>query len=144
LDTRRLSLVVIRTVARFQPTLFTSHLDILAPSVFSCVRDVIIPIKLAAEKAYLSLFSLVEDNTLEGFNKWFGNISERGSTVENAIGGVVQLRSISDYTKRVGVRLAGIERERIEAGGDAETLYSDRIEDENEIWAVGGVDLTKV
>lgn len=144
LDTRRLALVVIRTVSRLQPGLFIPNLNDVAPSVFSCVRDVIIPIKLAAEKAYLSLFNLVEDKDLETFNKWLNSISDNSATtIDNVVGGTIQLRSIGDYTRRVGVRLAGVERERIEAGGDEETLYSDRIEDEGEIWAIGGVDLTK-
>lgn len=142
LDSRRLSLVVIRTVARQNPELFKAHLSVIAPSVFSCVRDPIIPIKLAAEKAYLSIFNLVQDETMEEFTKWFDSLE--GSSIDTVIGTTLQLRSIGDYTKRVAVRLANVERERIAAGGDAETLYSDRIEDENEIWAVGGVELAKV
>ncbi|KAH3663930.1 hypothetical protein WICMUC_005869 [Wickerhamomyces mucosus] len=141
LDTRRLSLVVIRTVARQNPNLFKPHYDILVPSVFASVRDVIIPIKLAAEKAYLSVFNLVEDENQDTFTEWVDRLE--GSSIDTIIGTTIQLRSIRDYTKRVALRLANVERERIEAGGDAETLYSDRIEDENEIWAVGGVDLSK-
>lgn len=143
LDTRRLSLVVIRTVSRIQGDLFKPQWDVLAASVFACVRDVIIPIKLAAEKAFLSLFNLVEDVEMVEFQKWFTDVNSKGS-LTTVIGTVIQARSVGDYTKRVGGRLAGVERERIEAGGDEETLFSDRIEDESEIWAVGGVDLTHV
>lgn len=142
LDTRRLSLVVIRTVARTKGALLKAHWDVLGASVFACVRDVIIPIKLAAEKAFLSLFGLVEDVEMSEFQKWFADVNTRGS-LTTVTGTVIQARSIGDYAKRVGARLAGVERERIEAGGDAETVFSDRIEDENEIWAVGGVDLKK-
>ncbi|CCH46758.1 putative translational activator [Wickerhamomyces ciferrii] len=144
LDTRRLSLTVVRTVSRQKGSIFKAQLDVIAPSVFACVRDVIIPIKLAAEKAYLALFNLVEDENMEGFNKWFQETSEKGTTVNTVIGTTVQMRSIGDYTKRVAVRLVGVERERIAAGGDEETLYSDRFEDEREIWAIGGVDLSNV
>lgn len=144
LDTRRLSLTVIRTAARQKDSIFKPHLDVIVPSVFACVRDTIIPIKLAAEKAYLGLFNLVEDSKLEIFNKWFDEANSNGTTIDTVIGTKLQLRSIGDYTKRVAVRLAGVERERIAAGGDEETLFSDRFEDEREIWAVGGVDLTSV
>jgi hypothetical protein len=142
LDTRRLSLVVIRTTARLKGDLLKPHWDVLAPSVFSCVRDVIIPIKLAAEKAFLALFTLVDDAEMAEFNKWFADVNAKGQ-LETVTGTKIQARSIGDYTKRVGARLAAVERERIEAGGDAETVFSDRIEDEGEIWAVGGVDMLK-
>lgn len=144
LDTRRLSLTVIRTVSRQKNSMFKPHLDVIVPSVFACVRDTIIPIKLAAEKAYLSLFNLVEDANMDGFTKWFEEVTGKGSTIDTVIGTKLQARSIGDYTKRVAVRLAGVERERIAAGGDEETLFSDRFEDEREIWAVGGVDLSNI
>lgn len=126
-DTRRLSLVVLRTVARHKGI---TDLDTVVPSIFACVRDPIIPIKLAAEKAYLEVFDMV--NGSAKFDGWFKN--ENLTTVT---GTTIAARSIGDYTKRVATRLAGVERERIEAGGDEETLFSDRIEDENEIWQVG-------
>ncbi|CAI5759091.1 unnamed protein product [Candida verbasci] len=113
-DTRRLALVVIRTVARKCDV----PLNIVVPSIFASIRDPIIPIKLAAEKAYLEVFKIVEKD-LELFNTYDAD------------------RSMTEYTKRVGLRLANVERERIASGGDEETLYSDRIEDENEIWQVG-------
>lgn len=139
-DTRRLSLLSIRTVARFKfEEIIKPNIDSLLPSVFTCVRDIIIPIKLAAEKLYLAIFNLVEDQNLEFFNEWFGKLS--GSSITTITGQTLQLRSIGDYTKRVAVRLANVERERIAAGGDAEAMFSDRYEDETEIWAVGGVDL---
>ncbi|CAK7892363.1 eIF-2-alpha kinase activator Gcn1p [[Candida] anglica] len=139
-DSRRLALVVVRTVARFQYESETKpFLDMLAPSVFTCIRDPIIPIRLAAEKAFLAIFNMIDDVALTDFNAWF----EGKSSFTNAIGATIQPRSIGDYTKRVGSRLASVERERIEAGGDAETMFSDRFEDETEVWAVGGVDKKK-
>ncbi|CAI1983698.1 hypothetical protein SEUBUCD650_0G00870 [Saccharomyces eubayanus] len=142
-DVRRLALVVIRTLARFKfEECIKPYFNLLGPSVFACLRDPVIPIKLAAEKAYLALFKLAEENDMHTFNEWFSGISGGESTIESIIGTTIQLRSIGDYTKRVGKRLANVERERIAAGGDAETMFSDRFEDEREIWAVGGVELT--
>lgn len=137
-DTRRLSLVVIRTLARYQyEKLIKPNWTFIVPSVFTCLRDAVIPIRLAAEKAYLAIFNLIEDTELKDFNQYFSD----NTNITTVIGGAIQPRSIGDYTKRVANRLASVERERIEAGGDDETLFSDRIEDEQEVWAVGGVDL---
>ncbi|EMG49432.1 hypothetical protein G210_5806 [Candida maltosa Xu316] len=127
-DTRRLSLVVVRTAAR---KVGITDLDTIVPSIFASIRDPIIPIKLAAEKAYLEVFDMVTKGN-EKFDSWF-----KDENVTTVTGTTIVARSISDYTKRVATRLAGVERERIEAGGDDETLFSDRIEDENEIWQVG-------
>lgn len=136
-DSRRLSLVVMRTVARFKhKEIISTHLNELGPSVFSCLRDGIIPIRLAAEKAYLAVFNLVEDAEMKEFNDWFAEASK--GTINTVLGTAIQPRSIGDYTKRVATRLATVERERLEDGGDDETLFSDRYEDENEVWAVGG------
>lgn len=141
-DVRRLSLVVIRTVARYKLNeCIKPYLNTLGLSVFSCLRDPIIPIKLAAEKAYLAIFQLIEDVDMNEFTEWFNRISDGKTSLDNIIGTTIQVRSIGDYTKRVGKRLANVERERIAAGGDAEAMYSDRFEDENEIWAVGGVEM---
>ena len=142
-DARRLSLVVIRTLARSKMNeCIKPFIDALAISVFSCLRDPVIPIKLAAEKAYLAIFNLIDDVEMTGFNEWFTAFSNDKDSVDNLIGTTVQMRSIGDFTKRVGKRLANVERERIAAGGDAETMFSDRFEDETEIWSVGGVELT--
>ncbi|CAK9439732.1 uncharacterized protein LODBEIA_P38320 [Lodderomyces beijingensis] len=130
-DTKRLALIVVRSVAHKKPTR-DEYLDFLVPSVFASVRDPIIPIKLAAEKAYLDLFNIV-DKKLDIFDRWFQGKSE----VVTIGGTTINGRSIGDYTKRVALRLANVERERIEQGGDEETLFSDRIEDEEEIWSVG-------
>ncbi|AET38079.1 Gcn1p Ecym_2344 [Eremothecium cymbalariae DBVPG len=140
LDTRRMTLVVIRTLARFKyDECIAPYLDTLGPSTFSCLRDIIIPIKLCSEKAFLAMFKLVEEKDMTTFNNWLNNLT--ADPVQNSLGAAIPVRSISDYTKRVGGRLANVERERIAAGGDAEAMFSDRFEDETEIWAVGGVDL---
>lgn len=137
-DTRRLCLVVIRTVARFKyETIIKPHWDVLVPSVFTCLRDGVIPIRLAAEKAYLAVFNLVEDAEQKDFVLWF-EVASKG-TISTILGASIQPRSVGDYTKRVATRLANVERERLEAGGDEEAMFSDRFEDEKEVWAVGGV-----
>lgn len=134
-DTRRLSLVVIRTVARLHSSLLEPYIDTLVIPVFSCVRDTQIPVKLAAEKAYLALFDLVEDESAAKFETW---MQKQGAQLPP-----MQQRQIRDYTKRVASRLAAGERDRIAAGGDDEQLYSDRIEDEQEIWAIGGTEIAE-
>jgi hypothetical protein len=62
---RRLALVVVRTVARAQSTepqqLVRAHLPLLAPPIFEGVRDAAIPVKLAAEAAFLAAFEVVEE-----------------------------------------------------------------------------------
>lgn len=138
-DTRRLSLVALRVVALSKyDDIIKPNYDIIVPSVFSCVRDPIIPIRLAAEKVYLAIFNLVNDEQMLDFNSWFGGKDK----ITTILGTDIVPRSVGDYTKRVASRLANSERERVEAGGDEETLYSDRIEDNAEVWAVGGVDLS--
>ncbi|AOA64745.1 Gcn2p kinase activity positive regulator [Komagataella phaffii CBS 7435] len=138
-DTRRLALVVIRTASRHKhEQVIVPNLDLLIPSIFKCVRDPIIPIKLAAEKAFLEVLRLVQDPEMTLMHSWAEKAKE-----ESDVSAVSpqQIRSVTEYTRRVGSRLASVERDRLEAGGDAETMFSDRFEDESEIWAVGGVSL---
>lgn len=140
-DTRRLALVIIRTVGRLHYETIAPFLDVIVPAVFACVRDTIIPVKLAAEKAYLTVLKLVDQckeedgQVAKTFDDWFTHAKESGVVPAQ------QQRSISDYTKRVALRLANAERDRIDAGGDDETVFSDRIEDETEIWAIGSVEI---
>ena len=142
-DTRRLSLVVTRTISRYQyDTTVKPYLNFLIPSIFASVRDPIIPVKLAAEKAILAVLHLVEDESNVAMNSWVESLGGN-QTVTTISGTVLQLRSITEYVKRVGARLANVERERISAGGDKETMFSDQYEDETEIWAIGGVDLSE-
>lgn len=133
-DTRRLALVVIRTVSRLHPELTRAHLGLLAPPVFASVRDMVIPVKLAAEAAFLSLFSVVDSETAV-FEKYMA-----GPGAELPPG---PKRSMSDYFKRVALRLANQARERKEAEGGQGGLglSNDEMEDEKEVWSVGKVDL---
>ncbi|KAJ6069490.1 hypothetical protein N7499_011377 [Penicillium canescens] len=133
-DTRRLSLVVIRTVSRLHPELTRPHLALLAPPIFGSVRDLVIPVKLAAEAAFLSIFSVVESDS-EVFDKYMAG---PGASLPPGA-----KRSMSDYFKRIATRLANQARERREAeGGEGGLgLSNDEIDDEKELWSIGKVDL---
>jgi len=134
LDARRLALVVIRTISRENNDLVRPHLSLLAPPVFTCVRDLVIPIKLSAEAAFLAMFCVVEDeNTV--FDKYMAGPGASLPTVTK--------RSMQDYFKRVALRLGVQARERREAEGGQGglELSSDEKDDEREIWSVGKVDL---
>lgn len=134
IDTKRLALVVIRTVSRTNNDLITTTLPTLAPATFASVRSPIIPVKLAAEAAFLSIFSVVDRET-EVFDEYMAGA---GAGVN-----ATTKRSIQDYFKRVAMRLGAQARERREAEGGQGGLglSNDEREDEREIWSVGKVDL---
>lgn len=136
-DTRRLALVVIRTVSRLHPELTRPHLALLAQPIFASVRDLVIPVKLAAEAAFLSIFS-VEESESAVFDKYMA-----GPGAELPPG---PKRSMSDYFKRVALRLATQARERKEAEGGhgGLGLSNDEMDDEKELWSIGKVDLGEV
>lgn len=135
IDTRRLSLVVLRTVSRFHLDIVQGHLPLLVPPVFASVRDPVIPVKLAAEAAFLAIFDIVEQEA-EIFDAYMA--SSAGQGLQPA-----QKRSMQDYMKRVGLRLGAQARERKEAEGGQGGLglSGDEVEDEREVWSVGKVDL---
>lgn len=134
-DTRRLALVVIRTVSRDSDELIRPHLNTLTPPIFASVRDPVIPVKLAAEAAFLAIFSVVDEEG-EVFEKYINGPA--GKELQP-----VQKRSMQDYFKRIALRLGGQARERKEAEGGQGGLglSSDEREDEREVWSVGKVDL---
>jgi len=131
-DTRRLSLVVIRTVCRHHMDLVRPHLPMLALPIFASVRDPVIPVKLAAEAAFMALFNVVDDES-KIFDRYMA-----GQDLPAA-----QKRSMQDYFKRVALRLGNTARERKEAEGGQGGLglSNDEVDDEREIWSVGKVDL---
>lgn len=86
-----------------------------------------IPIKLSAEQAFVALFQVVQLGEAV-FDKYI-------ATVEGPA-----KRSMSDYFRRVAVKLAAAERERNEAGGAGLGLNSDEDEDVREIMSVGRLD----
>ncbi|EXJ86414.1 hypothetical protein A1O3_03365 [Capronia epimyces CBS 606.96] len=134
IDSRRLALVVVRTVARHHGDDMRKYLSILVPPVFSSVRDPVIPVKLAAEAAFLELFNVVDEESAV-FDQYMAGPGKALS--------MGQSRPLSDYFKRVALRLGAQARERREAEGGAGGLglSSDEQEDERELWSVGRVDL---
>lgn len=90
--------------------------------------------KLAAEAAFLAIFDVVESESAV-FDKYMA-----GPGAELPAG---PKRSISDYFKRVALRLATQARERREAEGGQGGLglSNDEVEDERELWSIGRVDL---
>ncbi|KAJ5888776.1 hypothetical protein N7495_008817 [Penicillium taxi] len=124
-DVRRLTLVVIRTISRLHPEMTRAHLALLAPPIFASVRDVVIPVKLAAEAAFLSIFSVVDCDS-EVFDKYMAG---PGASLPP-----LPKRSMGDYFKRVAMRLANQARERrtAEGGEGGLGLSNDEIEDEKE------------
>lgn len=93
----------------------------------------VIPVKLAAEAAFVALFNVVDEES-RVFDKFIAS----DAVPANA------KRSMGDYFKRVALRLGGQARERRDAeGGVSGTLglTEDEREDEREIWSVGKVDV---
>ncbi|KAI0526721.1 armadillo-type protein [Xylaria bambusicola] len=134
-DSRRLALVVVRTVSRANMELVRPHLSVLAPPVFASVRDPVIPVKLAAEATFVELFSVVDEET-SVFDRYMssGGGSELPANTK---------RSMQDYFKRVAVRLGQQARERREAEGGTGGLglSNDEVEDEKEVWSVGAIEV---
>jgi hypothetical protein len=110
------------------------HLPLLATPIFASVRDPVIPVKLAAEAAFMALFNVVDEES-KVFDKY---IAAQGADMPAAA-----KRSIQDYFKRIALRLGNQARERKEAEGGQGGLglSNDEVEDEREIWSVGKVDL---
>ncbi|KAK3616481.1 translational activator of GCN4 [Elasticomyces elasticus] len=135
-DTRRLALVVVRTMSREQNELVRPHLETLVPPIFACVRDIVIPVKLSAEAAFLAIFSVVEQESAV-FDKFFSP-SGPGSKLPP-----VQQRSMKEYFTRIAVRLSNQAKERREAEGGQGglNLSSDETEDLREVMSIGKVDL---
>lgn len=133
-DSRRLALVVIRTVSRKRNHAIKTHIHLLAPPIFASVRDQIIPVKLAAEAAFLAIFSVVESENVV-FDQYLADAGPELSPNMK--------RSMQDYFKRVAMRLGSQARERKEAEGGQGGLglSNDERDDEREIWSVGKVDL---
>lgn len=133
-NSRRLALVVIRTVSRKHHDTIKPYLQLLAPSIFASVRDQVIPVKLAAEAAFLAIFSVVDFENVVFDEYLAGAGSELSPNTK---------RSMQDYFKRIAMRLGAQARERKEAEGGQGGLglSNDERDDEREIWSVGKVDL---
>ena len=134
MDTRRLALVVVRTVTKQDDDIVRPHVPLLAPPIFASVRDPVIPIKLSAEAAFLALFAVVDEESAV-FDKY---IAGPGASLPPNT-----KRSMQDYFKRVAVRLASQARERREAEGGQGGLgwSSDEGDDLKEVLSVGRVEI---
>ena len=134
IDSRRLSLVVLRTVSRHHPSTLQPHLAALIPPVFASVRDPVIPVKLAAEAAFLQLFNVVDEESAV-FDEY---MKDAGKALPMGV-----QRPMSEYFKRVAIKLGAQARERREAEGGQGGLglSSDEVEDEKEVWSVGRVEI---
>lgn len=108
------------------------HLPLLAQPIFASVRDPVIPIKLAAEAAFMALFDVVDEES---------KVFDRYITTQDLSAG--PKRSMQDYFKRVALRLGNTARERREAEGGQGGLglSNDELDDEREIQSIGKVDL---
>ena len=127
-DTRRLALVVVRTISRAHPDLIRPYLSVLAPPIFASVRDTIVPVKIAAEAAFLSIFA-VADSEGAVFEKYLnGTGASLPPNVKN---------NMQDYFKRVTLRRSN----QLRDGQAASRPSNDEQEDEQEVWSVGKVDL---
>ncbi|RBR09427.1 uncharacterized protein FIESC28_09877 [Fusarium coffeatum] len=133
-DSRRLALVVVRTVSRKDMEMVRPHVALLAQPIFASVRDPVIPVKLAAEAAFVELFNVADEES-RIFDKFMaGPGADLAPNTK---------RSMGDYFKRVAMRLGSQARERREAEGGQGGLglSNDEAEDEKEIWSVGKVDV---
>ncbi|KAI1500346.1 armadillo-type protein [Biscogniauxia marginata] len=133
-DSRRLALVIVRTASRANMEMVRPHLPLLAPPVFASVRDPVIPVKLAAEAAFLEIFGVVDEE---------GKVFDKYMSGAGAELPANTKRSMQDYFKRVAIRLGSQARERREAEGGQGGLglSHDEVEDEKEIWSVGAVEI---
>ncbi|KAI9675942.1 MAG: translational activator of GCN4 [Trizodia sp. TS-e1964] len=123
-NSRRLGLVVLRTICRLNGAITKPHISLLAPNIFANVRDVLLPVKLSAEAAFLALFNVAESESKE-FDKYMLGLKEEDTP---------QKRSMAEWFKRTALRLGSQARE-------TEGQSSDEVDDEREIWSVGKVDL---
>ncbi|KAG8417487.1 translational activator of GCN4 [Metarhizium acridum] len=133
-DSRRLALVVVRTLSRTNMDLVRPHVPLLAAPIFASVRDPVIPVKLAAEAAFVELFNVVDEDS-KVFDKFMAGPGTDLPTNTK--------RSMADYFKRVAMRLGAQARERREAEGGQGGLglSNDEQEDEKEIWSVGKLEV---
>ncbi|CAG9949575.1 unnamed protein product [Clonostachys rosea f. rosea IK726] len=133
-DSRRLALVVVRTVSRSDMDAVRPHVPTLAPPIFASVRDPVIPVKLSAEAAFVEIFNVADEE---------GRVFDKFMAGPGADLPPNTKRSMGDYFKRVALRLGSQARERREAEGGQGGLglSNDEQEDEREIWSVGKVDV---
>ncbi|KAG0253420.1 translational activator of GCN4 [Actinomortierella ambigua] len=125
IESKRLALVCLRAFARKRPDLVEPKLKEVVPAMMACVRERVIPIKLAAERALL--FSLQLQYNDGVYQQYLGTIDTAAS------------KQLVDYHRRILSKLAINERQRLENlhGG-----YDPEAEEEDaEVYAVGGLEV---
>lgn len=102
-DTQRLSLIVLQAIAKRKHEIIKPHIDAMGGVIFGCVRSMVLPVKLAAEAAFVHVFQMTTqgDALLQPF-------LERQDPAK--------ARSIGEYAKRVASKVATAENERHAAG----------------------------
>ncbi|KAG0341658.1 translational activator of GCN4, partial [Podila minutissima] len=123
IESKRLILVCLRAVSRQAPWLVEPHLGTLVPLMMSSVRERVIPIKLAAERALLFALQLQKDDGV--YQTYLGTIDTAAS------------KALIDYHRRILSKLAINERARIENLHGQED--ADAVEEDAEVYAVGGI-----
>ncbi|KAI9236262.1 MAG: armadillo-type protein [Podila humilis] len=123
IESKRLILVCLRAVSRQAPWLVEPHLGTLVPLMMTSVRERVIPIKLAAERALLFALQLQKDDTV--YQTYLGTIDTAAS------------KALIDYHRRILSKLAINERTRIENLHGQED--ADAVEEDAEVYAVGGI-----
>ncbi|KAH7056386.1 armadillo-type protein [Linnemannia elongata] len=124
-ESKRLILVCLRAVARQTPWLMEPHLGHVVPLMMTSVRERVIPIKLAAERALLFSLQLQKDDSV--YQTYLGTIDAAAS------------RALVDYHRRILSKLAINERARLEQLHGQED--ADAIEEDSEVNSVGGLNL---
>ncbi|KAF9273978.1 translational activator of GCN4 [Mortierella antarctica] len=92
IESKRLILVCLRTVSRQAPWLVEPHLGTLVPLMMSSVRERVIPVKLATERALLFALQLQKDDG--AYQTYLGTIN------------TVASKSLIDYNRRILSKLA--------------------------------------
>ncbi|KAF9957711.1 translational activator of GCN4, partial [Mortierella alpina] len=125
LESKRLILVSLRAVARQAPWLVEPHLAHVVPLMMASVRERVIPIKLAAERALLFALQLQKDDSV--YQAYLGSIDTNAS------------KTLTDYHRRILSKLAVNERTRLEQLHGQED--AEAIEEDSEVNSVGGLSL---
>jgi hypothetical protein len=130
-DTQRLSLVVIRTVAREHYELVQPFLRHLIGPVLSCARDsTVLPLKLAGEHAFMTIFQM-ETNGTEVLEV-SGLLAPLVQKILPELDAPLR-KSLQEYTKRIASKIAALESSM---NGE---LTADELDDEREIASIGGM-----
>ncbi|KAG0051009.1 translational activator of GCN4 [Gryganskiella cystojenkinii] len=125
LEGKRLILVCLRAVSRQTPYLVQPYLHEIVPLMLTSVRERVIPIKLAAERALLFALQLQNDDGV--YQTYLGSIDTAAS------------KTLTDYHRRILSKLALNERAKIEQLHGQED--PDAIEEDAEVYSVGGLNL---